>query len=326
MAESTIKGPKNNIVFFGDSWTMGTGIDMEDRPTKRFTAIIAKKLGLTENNYGVGGAGFVRKGNLFSTQITTASSSMTSEQKNNTKYVVIVGGVNDYRHKTDDGTNTTAFVNGVINTATLAHNTFPHALIVIGIGDTNKTYFPKFAKDWYKTAVITCEQSLQFPSMAIKNLYNVISGENANYYSDNLHPSEQGHARFGGYIANAILGGGQSVSRYLGNVSLVSPASVAEGGSMCIYRINDEIVIDQVGLKYSSAIKANTQIGSINAAFAPPANSYYPYYQGNLIVGCICITGSGSLRLIPNSGESITAGYSQQIRYMFGKETNTDEN
>ena len=54
-----------NAVFFGDSWTVGTGIATADRPTNRFAAIISQKLGCTEVNDGVGAAGFIRSGNLI---------------------------------------------------------------------------------------------------------------------------------------------------------------------------------------------------------------------------------------------------------------------
>lgn len=321
---SAFRRTNNNLVCFGDSWTVGTGIVETDRPAKRFTAIVANKLNCTEFNFGVGASGFIRSGNLFSTQINTANSQMTSEQKENTGVVLIVGGVNDYRQQLTTSTQT-QFVDGVVSTANLAHTIFPNALIVIGIGNTNLSYFPSGAKAWYKAAIDACESQLNFPCVILKNLYNVISGDTSLYASDNLHPNEAGHALFGGYIANAILGGGQTVSRFLGNVTLVSPASVYDGLNVGIYRMNDEIVIDQRGFVFEPAITSNTVIGSIPAKLAPPANSYFPYYYNNVVAGTIAVTTSGSVRVIPNSGVSIKTGFSQQIRYIFGRETNTDE-
>lgn len=313
-----------NLVCFGDSWTVGTGLVVADRPTKRFTAIVAKKLNCTEFNFGVGASGFIRTGNLISTQITTADSQMTAEQKENTGVVLIVGGVNDYRQQLTTST-VSDFITGVISTATLAHTTFPNAVIVIGIGNTNLSYFPTGAKEWYKKAINACESQLAFPCVVIKNLYNAINGDSELYASDNLHPNESGHSAFGGYIANSILGGGQTVSRFMGNVSVVSPAVVYSDLTLPIYRINDEIVIDQRGFNFNPAVTENTVIGSIPASIAPPANSYYPYYRGNMIVASVCITSNGSVRLIPVSGASVTSGFSSQIRYLFGRETNTDE-
>lgn len=327
MAQSVLKGPKNNIVFFGDSWTMGTGIVMEDRPTKRFTAIIAKKLGLIENNYGVGGAGFVRNGNLFSTQITTASSNMTSEQKNNTKYVVIVGGVNDYRHKDDDSTTLTSFVNGVVSTITKAHNVFPNAKIVLGLGDTCLSYFPQWAKEWYHKAMISVESSVQFPCMVIKNLYNVISGNTAEYSSDGLHPNESGHSKFGGYLANAILGGGQTVHYIVGAVTRKSGITWSASGGVTLpanlYRIDDEYIITPCCFDSSTAISSNTAIASIPVQCSPSQNMYGQFYRANQAKGACCITASGSIYVNPT--ESVSGGFLSQLRWFFGKEINTDE-
>lgn len=317
-----------NIVCFGDSWTVGTGIAEADRPTKRFTAIVANKLDCTEFNFGVGAAGFIRSGNLFSTQINTANSQMTSEQKNKTGVVLIVGGVNDYRQQLTTSTQA-QFVNGVVSTANLAHSVFPNALIVLGIGNTNLSYFPEKARQWYSAAISACERQLDFPSLVVKNLYNVISGNTSLYASDNLHPNENGHGALGGYIANAILGGGQSVFSALGTVSLSSGVSLdgTEGPTeLTLWRVNDEIVVGAARFTFSPAITNAKIIGTIPAKSAPPSNAYYPFYNSDQHAGNIAITASGNIYLIPATGiTSLSSGFNQQVRYMFGKPTNTDE-
>lgn len=326
---SAFRRTNNNLVCFGDSWTVGTGIAVADRPTKRFSAIVAKKLNCTEFNFGVGGAGFIRSGNLFSTQINTANSQMTSEQKENTGVVLIVGGVNDYRQQLTTSTQA-QFVNGVVSTANLAHSVFPNALIVLGIGNTNLSYFPEKARQWYSAAISACEQQLEYPSLIIKNLYNVISGNTSMYSSDNLHPNESGHGKFGGYIANAILGGGQTVLSALGTVSLSSGVTLdgTEGPTeLTLWRVNDEIIVGAARFTFNPAITSSKVIGTIPTKSAPPSNAYYPFYRSDQHVGNIAITASGNVYLIPATGiSSIASGFNQQIRYMFGKPTNTDEN
>ena len=315
-----------NAVFFGDSWTVGTGIAVADRPTKRFSAIVSQKLGCNEFNYGVGAAGFIRTGNLISTQIATAASAMSTGEKSGTGVVVIVGGVNDYRQQLSTST-VNDFITGVINTATLAHNTFPNAIIVLGIGNTNLSYFPQAAKHWYQWAIRAAEAELKFPHIVIKNLYNAISGLAENYSNDNLHPNELGHARFGGYIADAILGGGQDVSYYVQDVELASNFSWGETGGVTIagklYRENDEFVITPCYLAMESAISANTQYGSIPEKMAPAQNMYGQFYRSNQIKGASAITYSGGLYINPT--ESVSSGFISQLRWFFGKEINTDE-
>lgn len=325
---SAFKRTNNNLVCFGDSWTVGTGIAEADRPTKRFTAIVANKLDCTEYNFGVGAAGFIRSGNLFSTQINTANSQMTTEQKNNTGIVLIVGGVNDYRQQLSTSTQA-QFVEGVVSTANLAHTVFPNALIALGIGNTNLSYFPEKARQWYSAAISACEHQLNFPSLIIKNLYNVISGNTSMYSSDNLHPNESGHGKFGGYIANAILGGGQTVFSAIGTVSLSSGVTLdgTEGPTeLTLWRANDEIIIGVARFEFSPAITSSKIIGTIPAKSTPPSNAYFSFYNSNQHVGNIAITASGNVYLIPATGvSSIASGFNQQVRYMFGKPTNTDE-
>ena len=315
-----------NAVFFGDSWTVGTGIATADRPTKRFSAIISQKLGCTEFNYGVGAAGFIRSGNLISTQISTAASGMSAGEKNGTGVVVIVGGVNDYRQQLSTST-VNDFITGVINTATLAHNTFPNAIIVLGIGNTNLSYFPQEAKQWYQWAIRAAEAQLKFPHIVIKNLYNVISGITENYASDNLHPNELGHARFGGYIADAILGGGQDVSYYVQDVSLTSNFAWSPTGGVTIaaklYRENDEFVVTPCCIEMTSAVSSNTKYGEIPEAVAPSQNMYGQFYRSNQVKGASAITAIGGLYINPT--ESVTTGFISQLRWFFGKELNTDE-
>ena len=325
---SAFKRTNSNLVCFGDSWTVGTGIAEADRPTKRFTAIVANKLDCTEYNFGVGAAGFIRSGNLFSTQINTANSQMTSEQKESTGIVLIVGGVNDYRQQLTTSTQA-QFVNGVVSTANLAHSVFPNALIVLGIGNTNLSYFPEKARQWYSAAISACERQLDYPSLVIKNLYNVISGNTSLYASDNLHPNESGHGAFGGYLANAILGGGQSVFTALGTVTLSSGVALdgTEGPTeLTLWRANDEIIVGAARFTFSPAITSSKVIGMIPAKATPPSNAYFSFYNSNQYVGSIAITASGNVYLIPATGiSSIASGFNQQIRYMFGKPTNTDE-
>ena len=324
---SAYKRTHCNLVCFGDSWTVGTGIAEADRPTKRFTAIVANKLDCTEFNFGVGAAGFIRSGNLFSTQINTANSQMTSGQKANTGIVLIVGGVNDYRQQLSASTQA-QFVAGVVSTVNLAHTVFPNALIVVGIGNTNLSYFPEKARQWYSAAISACEQ-LDFPALIIKNLYNVISGNTSRYASDNLHPNESGHGAFGGYIANAILGGGQSVFSALGTVTLTSGVSLdgTEGPTeLTLWRVNDEVVIGAARFTFSPAVTNAKIIGTIPAKSAPPSNAYYPFYNSDQHAGNIAITAGGNVYLIPATGiTSLASGFNQQVRYMFGKPTNGDE-
>lgn len=323
-----------NLVCFGDSWVNGTGIPASDRPTKRFTAIVAKQLNMQEFEFADGGERFV--GGYIQNEINTAQSSMTGNQRNNTGVVLIVGGLNDYRHKFDTAqfpsdpmaTATKAdFAEAVKNCAIRAHEVFPNALIVLGIGNTNLSYFPQGAKEWYQYAIRVCETDLDFPHICIKNLYNVISGISTYYDSDNIHPSEAGHKMFGGYIADAILGGGQNVDYYITDITLETGFTWDTTGGVQLpaklYRINDEFVLTPGAMIFPSSTDSLTKFSALPREMTPSQNMYAPIYRSNVPVGGVTCVESGNMYVKP--GSSIPSCFTSQLRWFFGKELNNDE-
>ena len=312
-----------NLVCFGDSWTNGTGIAVDgNRSTKRFTAIVARKLGMTEYEFADGGEKFIGGG--IQAEIASAVSSLTDEQKANTGIVLIVGGINDYR--TLLGTNTASdFATAVVNCANAAHTAFPNALIVLGIGNTCLSYFPKEARNWFDTAIRECEKSLIFPHITIKNLYNVISGLSNLYVSNTpkIHPNDDGHAVFGGYIADAIMGGGNTVDYVVGEVELNSGYAWT-GGKGYVVRHDNTLTLTASGMAITTPITGNVTIGSIPSALAPSDNACGIVTRSNAIAGTYIMTASGALHVIASS-EIETSSQNGALSWEFGKETNSDE-
>lgn len=321
-----------NLVAFGDSWAEGTGIaNASDRPTKRFTAIVARKLNMTEFEFASGGEKFLD--GTIQAEIATATNNMTATQIADTKIVLIVGGINDYRTYLATKT-ATEFATAVINCANAAHTAFPNALIVLGIGNTSLSYFPHKAREWYKTAIRECEKTLIFPHICIKNLYNVISGlsecyENLSNPTRRIHPNDDGHAMFGGYIADAILGGGQHVS-YTKDITFNTGWSADTVDTIQGYaqltRNDDELTISPFKLKYANgAINGNFGFGSIPAALAPYTNLYWTAVSGNLPQGTFALIPGGGFRVIMPSSFTGDTCFVSNNAWLFGKEVNNDE-
>ena len=295
-----------NIVFFGDSWTVGTGATDE---ASAFPALTAAALDMTPFNFGTGAAGFTRPNAIIS-QIT--GNSMTAAERLNTSVVVITGGVNDIRYASE--TNLTLLSNNIINAARLASNMFKNAIIVMavlttvqhGISDTYK-YWMGYCIDRLMSASI--ERVIVADMRYI--LYNRVNA----YISDGFHPNDFGHGLVSGQIVNAVLGSKSECYHYI-ETGLVFDSSVADAPSGGHIFFNNGILnVTECRLNFVNAITDRTLVGTVNAAVIPNNNVYTPFYYGDNAVGTFAITSNGNVYIIPESGQSLTTGFIQPFSY-----------
>lgn len=88
----TLAPDLTELVIFGDSWTASSVTDAI------WPSILASNLNLNLHNYAVNGAGFVSPvTNLFSSQVTIFAND-DNVNKEKVKYIVLLGGINDYRN------------------------------------------------------------------------------------------------------------------------------------------------------------------------------------------------------------------------------------
>lgn len=109
----------DKLVVFGDSWS---DLNVTDAI---WSTNVASELNLTLHNYAVNGAGFVApSNNLISTQITIFSNSNVDKTK--VKFIVLAGGLNDYRNNVTVAN----LVNAISSAITDLKNLCPQAKIV----------------------------------------------------------------------------------------------------------------------------------------------------------------------------------------------------
>ena len=300
-----------NIVWFGDSWTFGVGADDND---SRYSTLVSKRLGMTEYNYSVGAAGFTISGNTIADQITTASAGMTTAQKNNTAIVVIMGGVNDWRHNASSYTATT-FSAEVRSVIYAAHAAFPNSKIVLAIGNTGYRLATNGYRYWIEYTNYHCAYGVAYPIQVIDNFINYLGPVEGLFTADGLHPNNSAHALIAGKLSTAIMGGKVNNTTYLGALSL--PENW--GTNHAIHFIQQEDMIHFGGAMINAtdgAVTANTLIGQISAAWSPRDNAYLPIAKNNLTDGStFCVVGNpsatfgavASVRIIPAS--SLTANF-----------------
>ena len=106
---------QTEFVVFGDSWS-----DLSV-PDSIWSTKVATALGLNLHNYAVNGAGFVSPTtNLISTQINTFINS--SVDKTKVKYIVLLGGINDYKNSVSYDVLATAVISAINTLKTACPN------------------------------------------------------------------------------------------------------------------------------------------------------------------------------------------------------------
>ena len=295
-----------NIVFFGDSWTEGTGAS---ESAKAFPALTAAALGMTPFNFGVGAAGFTRTNRII-TQIT--GNSMTAAERLNTSVVVITAGVNDIRHA--DETNLTLLSNAVINAARLASNMFKNAIIVMAIMTTEQHGISDTYKYWMGYCIDRL-MSASIERVIVADMRYILYNRVNAYISDGFHPNDLGHGLVAGQIINAVLGSKSECYHYI-ETGLVFDSSVADAPSGGHIFFNNGILnVTECRLNFVNAITQRTLVGTVNAAVVPNNNVYTPFYYGDSAVGTFAITSNGNVYIIPNAGQSLTTGFIQPFSY-----------
>ena len=209
---------KNLFVIFGDSWS---DFDAGFENWVEY-ANVANTLDVDIRNFANGGAGFLVTGNLVSSQITEASSTLTAEEKVRTKYVILEGGVNDTGVS---GLTYTNFRNAVRAAITSCVNMFPNAQIIYAPNmcsyayDATRaglcmSYFYKM-KDDIKWTPGNVKSAPILPYFWLGFKYSEV------FRTDNLHLNRYGAINFGKCILDACLGMSQdSLKHYykLGNL------------------------------------------------------------------------------------------------------------
>ena len=292
-----------NIVFFGDSWTVGSGAT--DPATQRFTTLIATRFGMTEFNYGVGGAGFTRPNTIIA-EINNANGSMSADDKNNTTVVLICAGVNDIRNM--DSTTIADFIGAVVDAQERAKQVFPNALICMAVGNTMRTPYYDTPRHWIERAIIALrETNTAGKVLIIDHVGAAINGRSDTYASDNLHPNTYGHSLLAGFLANAMRGGSTDTNYYSATYTFNEVVSSVDTAPH-VYRQTENVMITGGKITLAEAVSSNTVIGSYQGPFCRD-NLYIPVYRSNAVVGSLAITTSGSVRLIPNSGVTMAIGW-----------------
>lgn len=184
-----IPNTQDILIAIGDSYF--EGFRTTKPATNSMIAVASQLLGLTCHNFAVGGTGFhngdTAGDNTFSKQLDKAAAQITD--KTNVKYVVIGGGRNDPD---------TLTYNEVADTLTKAKTLFP---------DSEICFIPMIWDNTYPTGK-SHNYSTMLNAGNYTDTWTVQDAPTWGLYRDtemtDIHPNNNGAARYGHYIANIL--------------------------------------------------------------------------------------------------------------------------
>ncbi|MBP5433246.1 SGNH/GDSL hydrolase family protein [Ruminococcus sp.] len=299
-----------NIVFIGDSWTVGSGAD--DPDTEKFSTVLCESLGMNEINLGVSGSGFARP-TPFQDQADAAILLPVADRRN-TNIIMIVGGMNDLRH-TDDETfaQASAGISGLISTLVPY---FPNAVICFAINtipyETTATM-----RDWIERM----KQYITARTKAHAILFDTFTQifiSNVNLFAPGLiNPTTYGHARIAGYLKNALLGGVYANPLRDTDEITWTRTGYSTGSGGHIYTDGKFVYVEQTRIDMASETGSHI-CGSVPSGLIPARNVYFPiYHTTDGIIGTGVINSSGGVYI--NQTTAHDSAYIGSLMYLCAK-------
>ena len=201
------------ICYIGDSFVQASSLGVDQ--DKRFSTLVANRLGLTEKNYAVGGTGYVTGTTWFATQATNAVNDFTTNNLDplRVKYFVVAGGGNDGYVAPGDST---AFFNAIKSTLNTIKNYFTNAQIIVIPYLWKGQWLPQNhleAIGYIHQACFEVSEKIRI----VEDAYTWM----CSYYKYILyqsgamvHPNVEGHKIFAEHVYSAILGNNYHTPSY----------------------------------------------------------------------------------------------------------------
>ena len=193
----------DKLIIFGDSWSDNTVTD------SIWGAIVGEKLNLTVENYAKN-AGYMYGNNAIDLPSRVTDYLESDSDKTKVKYIIIMGGINDYRHNITLNN----LVSSLTTQITRLEENCPQAKIVY---ISNCEYPYDISQGVYWTGV---HELLRInTSIATLNLFNII-GKGAFNTSNYFHLTQNGYRLLASNIVSLLTGGEiccYQEDRYLSN-------------------------------------------------------------------------------------------------------------
>lgn len=223
-------GIKDDLIIIGDSWSTNDSAAM---PT-----YLANMLNCTLHNFAHGAMGFIQGTDNFQAQAQRAVAD-TSINPDNVKYIIIIGGTNDFAHGITSGATIASAITTIVGTLKpVFKKARIHVFFDYRFSLNHGKILPQIAT-WNATA----------KNCALSNIGVVVHPEsmswlNDTYFdSDLIHLTSQGWHLWAQYVAAAVTG--SDTTKY-GTGYKVQQLDGAEGfsGNACMYFDEREVWIE----------------------------------------------------------------------------------
>lgn len=271
-----------NLVIFGDSFSQPNIANSED---EYWCKRVSSTLQMNRFNYAVAGAGFGREGNLLASQLTTAQSQMTADEKTNTAIVIVYAGYNDIVNNVseEDILSNCITLIGNINT------TYPNAKIILApfnwsYGSLSRDYNGKIEILINRMARETSDK----PVVMLKEARYWLLGVTG-YFRNSAHPSTQGYKLIASYMLGAILGSSEHVYITGGLVPSHGSENIAK------FTFKDGFVNFVFGVKFGEDLDdyAGEQFADLHALLTPETDIIIPLYAVDGYKGTLRLANNG---------------------------------
>jgi hypothetical protein len=181
----------DTMVVFGDSWS---DLNVTD---SIWSTYASNTLNLTLKNYAVNASTFVANpNNLISTQIQTFTND-TTVNKNKVKFVVFMGGLNDYLQNVDRG----LLASTIATSITTLKNLCPKAKIIY-VSNCGYPYSLAQSNFWYDVNNFL-STSISAPSLNLDGIIGKALWNSDNYY----HLTQNGQKWLAKQVVSTLTGG-----------------------------------------------------------------------------------------------------------------------
>ena len=248
---------------------------------------IAATLGMTLHNFAYAGAGWARTGNTLASQLTSAGTSMSAEEKADTRLVLAYAGLNDYLNSVSDVTAALACV----SFAEDARSMFPNAHIVIVPMNWQFSKLTLQTLGWIYNFMRYANNMNTAGCTVLNNAWWWIMGYPV-LFQNQVHPSQSGYNYIAANILNGIFGGDQMQNGRANSVNVASTSDLTTG---VIYLSCDSKSghVDVGGyVSYNGNESLPLDITFMNAA--SDANKFPQYFPGNVRILPVCSTSAES--------------------------------
>lgn len=280
------------MVVFGDSWS---DPDVTEAVWPQY---VADELRLNLHNYAHNGAGYVLpNNNLISTQVATATAD-TSYDKDLVKYVVLGGGINDYRL----GVTMNNLRSAIISIYNSCKTLFPHAKIIY-VNNFQYPYTATQSEYWYKL-----QYTMSTSGVNVLNQDGFFKDE---FFLDNkFHLTVAGQKLYGSNVLSALSGGqikndGVTITfdDSKGYLYVRRSDNILNYYILFNNLISTDVYIDAVESLCWDSVFDSQFLGSVNLAYSlagidfEGANNRIKLSREDTDVSTICLNGSLSLNI-----------------------------